>query len=252
MPDADRPRRVVASVQSCYVPWKGYFDLIAAADEFVLYDDVQYTKKDWRNRNRIKTPNGLQWLTIPVETSGRFEQRIQDVRVGHPAWARKHWRTIRASLGRAPGFAVHGAALEELYARCDDAFLGEVNRRFLSGICAMLGIATTLTLSGDYELTSDDLTGRVVEMCRKAGATTFLSGPRARDYYRVEAFAEEGIELRWVDYDGYPEYPQLHGAFEHHVSIVDLLLNTGADARRYMRDLRAGSAPAAGEGERTT
>ncbi len=244
MPRSDPPEKVLASVQSCYVPWKGYFDLIAAADEFVLYDDVQYTKKSWRNRNRIKTANGPQWLTIPVETSGRFEQLIQDVRIGHAGWARKHWRTIRMSLGRAPGFAAFGEQIAELYAGCDETHLTGVNRRFLAAICRMLGIDTELTLSSDYALRSDDLTGRVVELCARTASTVFLSGPRARDYYRAELFAEAGVELRWIDYDGYAEYPQLHGEFDHNVSILDLLLNTGTDARTYMRNLHDGATPA--------
>ena len=97
MADPGRPTKVLASVQSCYVPWKGYFDLIAAADEFVLYDDAQYTKKDWRNRNRIKSREGPAWLTIPVRAEGRFGQRILDVEIADPRWGARHWKTLTRS-----------------------------------------------------------------------------------------------------------------------------------------------------------
>ena len=103
------PHRRVAIVQSSYIPWKGYFDLIRAADEFILLDDVQFTKRDWRSRNRIKTKDGLHWLSIPVHTKGRYEQRILDATVSDPSWAVRHWQTIQGAYARAPHFAGEAA-----------------------------------------------------------------------------------------------------------------------------------------------
>jgi hypothetical protein len=224
----------VAILQSSYIPWKGYFDLIAAVDEFVLYDDAQYTKRDWRNRNRIKTPHGLLWLTVPVLVKGRFEQRVRDTVVSDLGWAAKHWRTIRASYARAPCFGQYEAPLEELFLGSVDDHLSAVNFRFLSGLCRLLGLTTRLTWSMDYVL-APDRTARLVGICRQAGATEYLSGPAARSYLDERQFRDAGIAVTYADYTGYPEYPQLHPPFEHHVSVIDLLVHTGAEARRFMR-----------------
>ncbi|MGE3173360.1 MAG: WbqC family protein [Planctomycetota bacterium] len=225
----------VAIVQSNYVPWKGYFDLIAQVDEFVLYDDAQYTRRDWRNRNRVKTQAGAQWLTIPVEQKGRYHQPIREVEVADPGWTERHWRTIEHAYGRAAAFAEYGPRLGEVYrAAAADRTLSAVNRRFLEACCGWLGIDTRLRWSSEFEL-AEGRTERLVDICRQAGATEYWSGPAARDYLDEAAFARHGIAVRWMDYHGYPEHPQLFPPFEHHVSIVDLLLNTGADARRFLR-----------------
>jgi hypothetical protein len=223
--------KTVAVVQSNYIPWKGYFDLIARADVFVLLDDVQFTKRDWRNRNRIKTPQGLRWLTIPVETKGRYEQRIHDVRIGDPGWARSHWDAIRQSYRRAPHFVAESAWLEPLYLERASRLthLSEVNRLFLAAICERLGIGTELRDSAEFAL-AEGKTDRLLGICRDLGAGAYLSGPAARDYLDTESFIRAGIEVRWMEYSGYPTYDQPHGAFEHGVSVVDTLLCTGAAA----------------------
>jgi hypothetical protein len=230
----DAPRRdgkTVAIVQSCYIPWKGYFDLIGLADEFILYDDMQYTSGDWRNRNRVKTPSGTQWLTIPVKRS--FGQRIDEAEVGDPRWAAKHWKTIAQSYRTAPHFERYRERLEELYATTERS-LSRINRAFIEALCELLGIHTPLSWSTDYAA-EGVRTERVVSLCRQAGATAYLSGPRAQDYLEEELFAGAGIELRYIDYSGYPEYPQLHGAFEHTVTVLDLLFSVGPDAPRYLK-----------------
>jgi hypothetical protein len=225
----------VAIVQSCYVPWKGYFDLIAAVDEFVLYDDRQFTRRDWRNRNRIKTPHGTRWLTIPVETKGRYHQRIDETVIEDPGWAERHWKTIVHNYASAPYFPEYRGLLEELYgAAATETRLSLVNRRFLEAICELLGIRTTFAWSTDYPVEGAQ-TERLVALCEASGATAYLSGPRARSYLDEALFAEAGIRLSYFDYSGYPEYPQLHPPFEHTVTILDLVLNTGPEARRYMK-----------------
>lgn len=224
----------VAILQSNYIPWKGYFDMIAAVDEFILYDDVQFTKNDWRNRNQIKTPQGVQWLTIPVgQDIGR---RIRDVTIG-TKWQEKHWRTLESNYRRARCFEEIAMWLMPLYFDDPASHLSHLNRRFIDAICNYLGIKTKLSSSWDYSLI-EGKTERLVDLCAQVGGTEYISGPAARDYIEEGEFKEWGIELTWFDYSGYPEYPQLWGGFEHGVTILDLLFNCGKDAPRYMRYVR--------------
>lgn len=229
--------RAVAILQSNYIPWKGYFDLIAMVDEFIILDEVQYTKNDWRNRNQIKTQAGTQWLTIPV-SRGKLDESILSKEIASDRWAKDHWKSIRQSYSRAPGFEVFGERLEQEYAREPERSLSAVNLRFIRMACELLGIETEITSSTDYELVGDR-NERLVGLCTQAGATSYLSGPAARAYLDEAAFGDAGIEVQWMDYSGYPEYPQVHGAFEHGVSVVDLLLNAGTDARSYLKSGRA-------------
>jgi hypothetical protein len=229
--------RRVAIVQSSYIPWKGYFDLMRRVDEFILYDDVQYTRRDWRNRNLIKTQHGLHWLTVPVDVKGKYTQLIKDVRICDAQWADRHFKTIAASYARAPYFNTYRDALEEMYRGARSAHLSEINRRLLETLCGLLGISTRLTWSMDYELRGDKVE-RLISLCRQAGATAYLSGPAARDYIDPATFAAAGITLDYMDYDGYPEYPQLHPPFAHGVSIIDLLVSVGPAALDYMLPLR--------------
>lgn len=223
--------RRVAILQSNYVPWRGYFDLIGMVDEFIFYDDVQYTKNDWRNRNRIKTPQGVQWLTIPVGSNLR--RRIMDVEIADPACGAAHWKTLAANYGRAPHFRAVAAWLEPFY-RERWGSLSALNQRLIAAVCAELGIATRLSRSTDHAA-EGDRNGRLVALCRAAGAGAYVSGPAARSYLDVAAFARAGIEVIWMDYGGYSPYPQLWGDFDGAVSILDLLFNCGGDARRHLK-----------------
>jgi len=226
--------RKVAIVQSNYIPWKGYFDLINLVDEFVLYDDVQYTKRDWRNRNRIKTPDGLAWLTIPVVVKGKYHQKIKDVLVSDTRWNIRHWKSICQNYAQARFFDATKIFLEELYTTCDRIDLSGINYHFLAGICNYLGITTKLSWSMDYDL-AEGKTERLIGICKQANASEYISGPSARQYINEGEFQKEGIELTYIDYSGYPVYDQLYPPFEHGVSIVDLLLNTGPDAKAFMK-----------------
>jgi hypothetical protein len=233
----------VAIVQSSYIPWKGYFDLIRACDEFILLDDVQFTRRDWRSRNRIKTKDGLFWLTIPVHSKGRYYQPIQDVTVSDRAWGARHWRTIRASYARTPFFAAYAPILEPLYQCPASDSLSRINHSFITAICGILGITTRISWSTDYE-TRDGRNERLMDLCQQAGATEYLSGPSARGYLDVDAFAAAGVTARFVDYSGYPEYPQPHPPFEHAVSVLDLLFCAGPRACDYLRELCPSASPA--------
>jgi WbqC-like protein family len=228
----------VAIVQSCYIPWKGYFDLINLVDEFILYDDRQYTRRDWRNRNRIKTPQGSTWLTIPVEVKGRYEQRIDETQIADPSWGYRHWKTLTHNYATTPCFDDFRKPIEELYRAAVDRRLSAVNRLFLQAVCELLGIETQFTWSTDYEANGAK-TERLVSLCRAASATAYLSGPSAREYMDESLFEDAGIELEYMDYSGYPEYPQQHPPFDHAVTILDLLFNTGSEAPLFMKTLAA-------------
>jgi hypothetical protein len=226
--------RRVAIVQSNYIPWKGYFDLIAAVDEFVLYDEMQFTKRDWRNRNLIKTPGGTQWLTVPVRTKGRYHQRILETEIDGVEWAAAHWKALTLNYAKAPFFDEAAAVLAPLYLETTYDRLSVLNRTLLEAICRYLGIRTRLTWSTDYHL-AEGKSERLARIAAQAGATEYVSGPAARDYLDADAFAAHGIRVHWFDYEGYPQYPQLWGDFVHQISIVDILFNCGRGARDYMK-----------------
>lgn len=223
----------VAIVQSNYIPWKGYFDLIAFVDRFVLYDVVQFTKNDWRNRNRVKTASGPVWLTVPVAHTGRFGQRIDEAVAADDRWRRKHWRTIEQAYVRAPFFRRYRDEFEALYLGSTERRLSVINRDFVAAIATALEISTPIEDAASFDL-PEDRNERLVAICRELGADEYLSGPSAQAYLDVQRFEAAGIRVRFMDYSGYPEYPQLHPPFEHRVSAMDLLFNTGAEARSYM------------------
>ena len=226
--------KTVAISQSNYIPWKGYFDLINSVDEFVLFDDMQYTRRDWRNRNRIKTPQGPQWLSISVQTKGKYSQRICETEISDPSWSERHWKTLRHCYSKAPHFQEYERVFRDLYLNCRETLLSRINHRFLTAICRMLGIRTTISWSMDFKII-EGKTERLVEICRTAGATTYLTGPAARTYIDLSMFQRAGITLAFFDYSGYPEYYQMHPPFVHEVSIVDLIFNEGAAAKNYMK-----------------
>jgi len=226
----------IAIVQSNYIPWKGYFDMIAAVDEFILYDDMQYTRRDWRNRNQIKTPRGLQWLTVPVKVKGKYHQTIFETEIEGAEWAAVHWKSLQQNYRRTPHFDEISEWLEPLY-RNTSCRLSDLNRTILESICAYLGITTIISNSSDYTL-SDGKTERLSDLCIQAGATEYISGPAARDYIDADVFSRQGIQLSWFDYSGYPEYPQLWGDFSHYVTILDLLFNCGKEAPNFMKFIR--------------
>jgi len=227
----------VAILQSNYIPWKGYFDMIAAVDEFILYDDMQYTRRDWRNRNQIKTPQGVQWFTVPVKVKGKYNQTIRETEIDGDDWASAHWQTLSQNYRRAPYFQEISAIFEPIYLQRQYAHLSALNRDLIEAVCAYLGIATKISNSWDYQLI-EGKTERLVDLCAQAGGTEYVSGPSAKDYIEAKLFAERGIRLSWFSYEGYSEYPQQWGEFTHGVTILDLLFNCGKDARRYMRFVR--------------
>jgi hypothetical protein len=224
--------RRVAILQSNYIPWKGYFDIIQDVDVFVFHDDLQYTKGDWRNRNRIKTPQGLQWLTIPVGIDQH--RRICDVTLPPGDWRTDHWQCIEAAYRGAPYFRRYAEYLKPWYHDTRWTHLSHWNQAFIAAICRdLLGIRTEFCHSSQFQLT-ERKSARVLELLERLGATDYISGPSARTYLREDDFLEAGIRVHWKDYSHYPEYSQLHPPFDHHVSILDVLFHTGPRAAWYV------------------
>jgi hypothetical protein len=220
-------------VQSNYIPWKGYFDIIARVDEFVLFDDVQYTRRDWRNRNRIKTAHGPQWLSVPVNSKGKYLEPIKEITISDPGWKEQHWKSIVSNYSRARHFDAYMDTVRRLYLECDETHLSRVNYRFIVAICEMLGIRTQLSWSMDYKILEGP-TQRIVGICEQAGATEYVSGPSARGYMDEDLFRIHGIDLTYMEYSGYPEYQQLFPPFVHEVSALDLIFNEGSRAREFL------------------
>lgn len=227
----------VAIAQSNYIPWKGYFDLINTVDEFILFDDAQYTVQDWRNRNKIKTAQGLLWLSIPIEVKGRLSKKICEARVSDLRWQATHWKSITQAYSKARCFAQYRECFEELYRSSSAQYLSESNYTFLSTLCPLLGIHTPLTWSSNYAIVPGK-TERLVALCQQAGATEYVSGPAAKSYLDETLFVSAGIRVQWMDYADYPEYHQLFPPFEHAVSVIDLLFNEGPNAWRYMKSFQ--------------
>jgi len=224
----------VAILQSNYIPWKGYFDLIASVDDFVFYDDVQYTKNDWRNRNRIKTPQGTCWLTIPV--GGNIKRRICDVTFSSQRWRADHWKTLEQNYRKAAAFSEIATWLKPLYLDSAEISLSASNRAFVEAVCCYLNIGTRLSCSWDYPVV-EGRTERLVAICAALGASRYVTGPAAAAYLDASGLARHGIAVEWFDYRGYPTYPQLWGEFDHHVTVLDLLFNCGRSARKYMKSI---------------
>lgn len=228
----------VLITQSNYIPWKGYFDAICEADVFVLYDEMQYTKRDWRNRNKIKTANGLKWLTVPVEVKGKFEQKINETKVSDANWGANHWNILKNNYSKAKYFKENEFFVKDLYLNCEEDYLSEINFYFLKGICAKLGITTEFIRSKDFELKGGQ-TEKLVNICLELNATDYITGPAAKNYMDESLFADKGLEINYLDYSSYPEYNQLYEGFEHGVSILDLIFNEGVHARDYLKCIKS-------------
>jgi len=222
----------VAINQSNYIPWKGYFDLIHDVDLFIFYDDVQYTIRDWRNRNVIKTPNGLLWLTVPVGVNRN--RLINEVSIGDHRWQQTHWKTIEQNYRKANYFKRYKDFFEEIYLHLKWDSLSNLNQFLIEHIAKdYLQIKTIFTHSTEFSRVGEKQEA-ILSLLESAGASIYYSGPAAKAYIEPEAFQKTGVGLIWKDYSGYPEYPQFYPPFRHDVSILDLLFHTGPDAPYYI------------------
>lgn len=226
----------VAILQSSYIPWKGVFDLINMVDEFVIYDIVQYTKNDFRNRNKIVINGKPTWMTIPVRQK-KLDQRIDETEVADRRWATKHWRSINQAYAKRKGFEQYGPAIGRLYDDLkDEQLLTNINVRFIMLLCDLMRIGTPIRSASEFELPQNRVE-RIISICKALNADTYLSGPAAKAYLEPAVLARESLDLEWMDYSGYPAYAQGTEEFQHGVSVLDLLLNEGEDFAGFMKTL---------------
>ncbi len=222
----------VLITQSNYLPWKGYFDAINRADCFVVYDEMQYTRRDWRNRNRIKSKDGLKWLTIPVHNNyGR--DKISEVQIAERKWRDKHPALLKASYGNMPYFEEVMEWLMPVY-KSEEIYLSRINRMFINQINQYLEIETQILDSADFKLLGNR-SEKLLNIVRELGADVYLTGLSARNYLDEALFEKAGVHVEYLDYSNYKEYPQAFGPFIHEVSIVDLLFAEGRSARSKMK-----------------
>ena len=212
--------------------------MVASVDEFILYDDMQYTRRDWRNRNQIKTPDGIKWLTVPVQVKGKYDQKIRDTLIDESDWDISHWKSLEQNYRSSPYFDDVALWLKPIYLTNSYTHISQLNRRLIEEICHYLGIKTTISNSWDYMLINGK-SERLADLCKQAGGTEYISGPSAKNYVEEGIFTDMNIKLTWFDYAGYPEYPQLWGEFTHGVTVLDMLFNCGKDAPKFMRHVRS-------------
>lgn len=223
----------IAILQSAYIPWKGYFDIINSVDEFLIYDIAGYSKNDWRNRNLIKTPNGPKWLTIPVQIE-YTNQPINEVLISQKQWMDKHWKSISYNYSKAPFFKEYSKLLKDVYLSIQSDNLTQVNLKFINTICSILTIETPISIAENQNNITNP-SQKLVEICLQQNANTYLSGPTAKAYLEMDKFEAANINIEWMNYDNYPSYNQLYPPFSHQVSILDLLLSTGPNAQNYLK-----------------
>ena len=221
-------------LQPSYIPWRGYFDQIRKADVFVFYDDVQYDKHGWRNRNRIKTHQGGQWLTIPVHTKGVVIDNIpinQGEIAWEQSWSERHLRSLQQAYSKAPYYPQYAPWLEEVYSR-RPALLADFTIPLTIEMAHLAGITQTRFLRSSELHATGQKTDRLIQILTQLGVTHYISGPAAKSYIEDEKFQAAGIALEYMEYN-YPEYPQLYPPYDPYVSLLDLLFMTGPEAPRY-------------------
>jgi len=221
----------VAILQSNYIPWKGYFDIINDVDLFIFYDDVQYTTRDWRNRNKIKTDRGTKWLTVPVGKSSN--RLICDVAIDDRDWGIRHWKTLQQYYARAPFFELYRKTLENMYLHTKWSSLSNLNQSLIKCIAEILKIRTDFKDSRIFKAQGKK-SERLIDILTKVNADVYLTGPSARSYLDEKLFRKANIEVIYKDYSGYPEYPQFYPPFVHEVTILDLLFHVGPEAPDYI------------------
>jgi len=228
----------VAIIQSSYIPWRGFFAAIALCETFVFFDSVQFTRRDWRTRNAIKMPQGVHWLSVPVQQKGNFQAPIDSIRIADPDWWRAHLKSIEMAYRRAAHFEDAFPVVRCLFESIADVpMLSQVNQRMIMALCRALRIETRFLRDVDLlprdAMASMRPTERLVKLSAAAGAQIYLSGPSAKSYLDEEEFNALGMQVEWMDYSRLGEpYPQVWGDFASGVSIVDTLLNLGLDQTR--------------------
>ena len=219
----------IGILQPGYLPWLGFFEQMYKSEVFVIYDDVQYDKHSWRNRNRIKTANGIQWLTVPVLIKFEEHLLINEVRIDNKAtWRKKHLSSIRQNYSKAPFYKKYIDIFEEAYSK-EWGYLIDIDIYFISMIAECLGMSDKkIVKSSSLNVTGDRLE-RLINICKIFKADTFYEGASGRNYIDEIHFAKQGIKVEYQDYK-HPVYKQLYGDFVPYLSVIDLLFNHGEDS----------------------
>lgn len=224
----------VAILQSNYIPWRGYFDIIANVDEFIIYDDVQFTKNDWRNRNLIKTPKGLEWLSIPVGSN--INRKICDVELPKSNWVEAHLQKIHHNYNKSKYYKYFFEKFATLLLDKSHSHLTSLNYELIKLFCKELKIETKISDSRDC-FYCEGQTDRLISICKEKNANIYLSGPAAKNYIDIEKFLKNEIKIIWIDYSNMQPYEQLWGKYKDGISAIDLIFNTGPNAYKYIRKI---------------
>lgn len=220
---------VIGILQPGYLPWLGFFEQMHRSDVFVIYDDVQYDKEGWRNRNRIKTANGIQWLSVPVLFKLTDAPLITEIKIDNKVnWRKKHLMSIRQNYGRAPYFKDYSGFFEDAYAMEWD-YLIDLDLFFIEGLARFLGIGNKIIHRSSTLNVTGDRIGRLINLCKHFGADTFYEGYAGKDYIDENLLLAQGIKVEYQDYK-HPDYRQLYGEFVPYLSVVDLLFNNGSES----------------------
>ncbi len=219
---------ILTAHQPVYLPWLGLFHKIALADMFISFDQVQYQPKDWNNRNRIKTPQGCIWLSVPVLRKGYLDKTISDIEINNTEpWARKHWRSLKNAYSKAPYFADYAAFFEDTYNKRWESLV-ELNTYMLRWFLDALRIRVPVHSAGEWQFHGEK-SDLVLDMCLQVGANQYIFGALGHDYADVQAFEKAGVKACFQNYS-HPVYRQLHGDFVPYLSIIDLLFNCGDES----------------------
>lgn len=223
-------------LQPMYLPWMGYFGMIDQADVFVFYDDVQFTRRSWQRRNKIKVPDGdFTWLTVPVKKD--FGQNINEVKIkSGEDWRDSHWKSIHHSYAGSPYFDKYRNSIESIYKSEWDSLV-ELNTSIIYAVLECLpevGNSTEFIYSSKLSA-SGAKSDRLVSILTEIGADTYISGPGAKEYLDPQMFNQEGIDVYWHKFD-HPEYSQRHGDFVSHLSVIDLLFHVGDRSEQLIRE----------------
>lgn len=222
----------IAVVQSSFLPWRGYFHLIRTVDKFVFYESAQYTRRDWRNRNKIKTKDGVSWITVPVRSKGNYDMKISEVKFSDQPWQRKLLNSIQHAYKKSPYFDDLYPLILEVILDKNISGLSELNIKLVKSISSYLRFDTEFII--DSELIREDFyelgkSEKLIYFCRETSSKHYYSGPLAKTYMEDSAFKNAGIELTYFKYSLAKEYPQRWGKFKENLSILDLLFNLGED-----------------------
>jgi len=227
------PNKIIIT-QSNYIPWKGYFTTMKKASHIILYDDAQYTRRDWRNRNKIITPSGPTWLSIPIDVKGKYHQKVNEAKVKSNDWPTDHWNKIVQNYRNAPCFKAYSHHFEDLY--LDKLkyyeYLTDINRLMLQKSIDLLGIDIEILDSRQLNIRGGK-TEKLINICRDLNADEYFTGPAARGYMEEGLFPQNNIKLTYYDLDNFPTYKQRWEGFDHHVSILDMFFNLGKDTVNY-------------------